>query len=273
MNEIERRSYLGAMGIEVFYLKQPLALAKRSPSYLFPQDVVETEELINKSSGLHPKTTLAKVNTRSELAKIRLELNPTAARKTETKSESTAVPAKEVPSNPAVEEEDIGPNSTEGLVPSTGSLQFKLQYFVLNNTVAVLDEQPYAQTGRPDGDRLDLLRNILSALNIDYSQCDFRAETIAWPLETEMEFDELPEKAAEQMLRGFIAQKHQSHRFQHLLVFAGSLESLFEESRDSLETGFSIVITSSLSAMLAYPELKRQVWQQLKPLVPILANS
>ena len=276
MNEIERRSYLGAMGVEVFYLKQSLARAKRSPNYLFPEEaeggVGVSNELLNPGVGISSDNKLAKENTRSELAKIRLGLNPTTAQKTETGFEPAAAPVEAAAQVRGPRQEDVAPSIIEDSSPSVGDLQFKLHYFVLNDKVAILDEQPYAQTGKPDRDRLDLLRNILTALNVDYSQCDFRADTITWPLETEMEFDELPDKAAEQMLRGFIAQKYQSHGFQYLLVFAGSLESLLEKGKESVESGFSMIITSSLSAMLAYPELKRQVWQQLKPLIPTLAK-
>ena len=276
MNEIERRSYLDAMGVPVFYLKKPIAHAKRSPVYAIPAESLDGAVI---SSGVRPAGANSRAgnrqggdNSHSELAKIRLELLSPAI----VKSDKGAAPAKETVKEASVviAEQVVGSTPVLGkeLQASTSSLQFKLSYYVINSRMAIVDEQPYAQNDTPERARLELLRNILTALEVDYSHCDFQAETISWPLEAEMEFDESPDEAAEQMLNGFIAQKHHSHGFQHLLVFAGSLEALLEERQVTMAAGFSMTITSSLSAMLAYPELKRQVWQQLKPLIPTLAT-
>jgi hypothetical protein len=278
MNEIERRSYLDAMGVAVFYLKAPIAHAKSSPSYLIPDEplLVEFEsalELPPTSRTFGADSGQNTENTRSELAKIRQELKSPAVVKPTVSAKPLKTLAKEVPAVPARQEPRIARRAADDAQTQSSALRFKLNYYVINGTTAIVDEQPYVQAGLPDRDRLDLLRNILAALEVDYSHCDFQAETIAWPLETEMEFDESPDKAAEQMLRGFIAQKLRSHGFKHLLVFAGSLETLFDENRSSIASEFSMTITSSLSAMLAYPDLKRQVWQQLKPLIPLLAAT
>lgn len=271
MNEIARRSYLNTMGVEVFYLKQPIPLAGKSPAYLFPsefsQEFESSTEMPSIGEPVDKGRERSKENARSEIAKIRLGLDSQAAAKLEVAETS----AKEVPVVTAKQEKTLEPVAAKEGAAHTSALRFKLNYFVLNTTTAIIDEQPYAQSTNPDRDRLDLLRNILTALEVDHAHCSFRAETIAWPLEADMEFDESPDAAAEQMLRGFIAQKHRSHGFKHLLVFAGSLEALLEANKSSLAAEFSMTITSSLSAMLAYPDLKRQVWQQLKPLIPLLA--
>ncbi len=276
MNELTRRSYLKAMDIAVFYLKQPLVHAKNSPIYLLPDEsevaqqtpsakLLPHVELPNKTTKAGPAKGLG----HSELAKIRLELKtPTAAKPeslTALKQAGLEVPV--VSAQP----QDSGAGAvTQVGAKQSNSLRFKLNYYLVNSVLAIVDEQPYAQTEIPDGDRLELLKNILTALDVDCSQCEFKAESIAWPLAAEMDFDESPDEAAEQMLNGFVAQKHRSHGFKHLLVFAGSLEPLFEANKTSLAAGFSMTITSSLSAMFAYPDLKRQVWQQLKPLIPVL---
>lgn len=277
MNEIARRSYLNAMGVAVFYLKQPLVHAKSSPAYSIPDE----REIADKapSSGLLSNVELpskaavagqAKGYGHSELAKIRLELKTPAAAKRDTATSLGSKTGQEVPVVIAQQQESGAPRSAGAGAIQSNSLRFKLNYYMINSSIAIVDEQPHAQTEISDGDRLELLRNILTALEVDYSRCDFKAESIAWPLPTQMEFDESPDDAAEQMLNGFVAQKHRSHGFKHLLVFAGSLESLLEANKASLAAGFSMTITSSLSAMFAYPDLKRQVWQQLKPLIPVL---
>ena len=277
MNEIQRRSYLDAMGVAVFYLKQPIPHAKQSPIYLIPEETLEPID-----SGLDLKLAAApssrgneqsKETAHSELARIRQQLQTSVEVSPEDKAaiEETAVKLAEAP---VANQEVSGTEDTkEDVQAGAGSLQFKLNYYVINGSVAVLDEQPYAQAGRSDRERLDLLRNILAALEVDYTNCDFKAETIAWPLEPDMIFEESADTAAQQMLNGFVAQKHRSHGFEHLLVFAGSLEALLEENKGAMAAHFSMTITSSLSALLAYPELKRQVWQQLKPLIPLLARA
>jgi hypothetical protein len=92
--------------------------------------------------------------------------------------------------------------------------------------------------------------------------------------------------AAQQILRGFIAQRHGARKFSNLLVFAGQIEAILAESgvvdagdgeglQDFVQMpqGYHMTLTSTLSAMLAYPMLKRQVWAHMQPLKKRLAAA
>ena len=76
------------------------------------------------------------------------------------------------------------------------------------------------------------------------------------------------------MLAGFIRKKLQEASFENLLVFTDTISDFFirrekaESIRDYFnETeGFHLTISQSLDTMLAHPDLKRDVWQQLQPL-------
>lgn len=261
MNEIERKSYLEAMGVSVYYLKSPLAHGKKSPRYLLP--ALSTDELVSDTSPAPPASQqrgaprVTKASSRAALQKLRADLQPVSKRdefdrlKSDRQEESKAT---------------ASPVTVDTAVQPPAELRFTLDYFVINGAVAIVDERPHAQVNSSDQSRLELLRNILAALNMDFSTCEFKAETIVWPLVADMEFEESPAKAAQQMLNGFITQKLRSHGFKQLIIFAGSTELLFEEYKEGVDPKITVTITASLSAMLNYPHLKRQVWQQLKPL-------
>lgn len=273
MNELQRQAYLKAMDIQPFYLKQSLAAAKASPVYDLPRDSDAEDQPVRPVSPLGGGAEKAAVESSAKpvgLTELKLELkqlNEGAGKKPLQKKADTAA-------NPVVEEADPDPvPAPKSVDESTGELTFKIRYYRITEQIAVIDECPYAREDDRKDDKLTLLKAILSALKIHWQDCDFHFESFSWPIDADMEFEEGSQEAALQMLNGFIAQRQTVDKFENLLVFAGQLETILASTEQSQGREYSTTVTSSLSAMLSYPLLKRQVWTQLQPLKRRLASA
>ena len=154
------------------------------------------------------------------------------------------------------------------------ALRFSLNYYFLNEKLAVLEEIALSGSQFNRKDNLNLLRNILLALGVGTENQRFDAESISWPVAEGFSIPADQESAARFMLAGFIRRKSQEASFENLLVFTDTISDFFirrgkaERIRDYFnETeGFHLTISQSLDTMLTHPDLKGDVWQQLQPL-------
>ena len=159
-------------------------------------------------------------------------------------------------------------------------LRFSLRYYRINAQLSVVNELPHLQSATDSDAAISLLRNILQALNTDCSACDFSSDSFDWPLVAGLPMDTEPTRAAHQALGGYLAMRKKQDGFQNLLVFAGKIDELLVrdtkkgEERDYLvrDAAYHLTVTSSLQAMLSYPLLKKEVWQQLQALRERLKN-
>lgn len=282
MNEYQRQAYLKVMDIQPFYLKQALPAAKASPSYDYPQDIHKLDELVSpagvqpsagsaarQSSGQEGLAESPAVHRDSSrpvgLSDLKAELRQ-ATGKSPVKLRENEKPLKDIAASTAVA-------SAEAEI--SNEFNFKIRYFYINEQLAVIDELPYAQVDAGTDVRIELLKAILSALKVNWSDSDFHTESFSWPIDSPMEIEGDSKAAAQQILKGFIAQRHAAHKFNNLLVFAGQLEAILAEPegtsgnpQDFLQVpqNYHMTLTSTLSAMLSYPLLKKQVWAHLQPL-------
>jgi hypothetical protein len=283
MNEFQRQAYLKVMDIQPFYLKKVLPAAKASPSYDYPQDIQEVGGLASSQvpaqaagavSGLaFGQENLARDGNRPVgLSGLKAELRQTTGKSGGKLARETEKPVKQDPAPmPSVEAE----------VEVAAEFNFKIRYFHINDQLAVIDELPYAKGDEGSDAKVALLKAILSALKVNWSDSDFRTESFSWPIDSPMNTDGDSKLAAQQILKGFIAQRHGARKFNNLLVFAGQIEAILAEpgvvdagasDGDGLQDfvqmpqGYHTTLTSTLSAMLSYPLLKRQVWAHLQPL-------
>lgn len=288
MNEFQRQAYLKVMDIQPFYLKKVLPAAKASPSYDYPQDLQELKELTSpqdpaQTSGVVPglafgQENLARDGTRPVgLSGLQAELRQATGKSAGKLARDTEKPRKQDPAlMPSVETE----------LEVAAEFNFKIRYFHINDQLAVIDELPYAKGDEGSDSKIALLKAILSALKVNWSDSDFRIESFSWPIESPMYTDGDSKLAAQQILRGFIAQRHGARKFSNLLVFAGQVEAILAEPgvanvgvgesiQDFVQMpqGYHMTLTSTLSAMLSYPLLKRQVWAHLQPLKKRLAAA
>ena len=131
------------------------------------------------------------------------------------------------------------------------------------------------QSAHSRDESLHLLRNILRALNIDVEAEALTPELFSWPLIEGMAEEDSSTNAARQALKGFIAGRKDQDGFKNLILFAGVIDDLLvgperaENRRDYQieDSDIFITITQSLQFMLSFPELKKDVWHQLQPVL------
>jgi hypothetical protein len=290
MNEFQRQAYLKVMDIQPFYLKKVLPAAKASPSYDYSQDIQELEGLASaqepaKTAGVVSGLAFGEENLARDgnrpvgLSGLKAELRQATGKSLGKLARETEKPVEQDPSTmPSVAAE----------VEVAAQFNFKIRYFHINDQLAVIDELPYAKGDEGSDAKIALLKAILSALKVNWSDSDFRTESFSWPIESPMHTDGNSKLAAQQILKGFIAQRHGARKFSNLLVFAGQIEAILAESGvvdagagdgDGLQDfvqmpqGYHMTLTSTLSAMLSYPLLKKQVWAHLQPLKERLAAA
>jgi hypothetical protein len=291
MNEYQRQAYLKVLDIQPFYLKKALPAAKASPSYDYPQSSYEsgtsaspaavllgTGSAARRSSGQENSAVSTGAGRDSNrpvgLSDLKAQLRQ-ATGKSSINLRENEMPAAQV-------DEPIA--SVEG--ETATEFNFKIRYFYINEQLAVIDELPYAQGDEESGVKIELLKAILSALKVNWSDSDFRTESFSWPIDSQMEIDGDSKLAAQQILKGFIAQRYAVHKFKNLLVFAGQIEAILTEPMSEgggaaenpqdfiqMPQNYHMTLTSTLSAMLSYPLLKKQVWAHLQPLKKRLAAA
>lgn len=290
MNELQRQAYLKVMDIQPFYLKKELSAAKASPNYDYPQAIlaetpassaavqqVEASSALQSSGPAASSGVLREGNRPVGLTDLKAELKQ-AAGKIQAKPRETE--------KPSVQDIESAVPATAVEAETAAEFNFKIRYFHINEQLAVIDELPYAQGDEGAEVKVDLLKAILSALKVNWSESDFRTESFSWPIDSPMAIEGDSKLAAQQILKGFIAQRHGARKFDNLLVFAGQIEAILAEpinadieakaegtSQDFIQApqNYHMTLTSTLSAMLSYPLLKRQVWAQLQPLRKRLA--
>ena len=260
MNESQRQAYLRALGIQQYFPRMPVAGAKSSaPPELTSMPEIDMADLevldaeVEIQQAEQATVGLAREQTKPEAAPQAGELNQ--QQKTAEKNPAPAL--------------------------SVDELKFSLRYYRINDRFAVIDEIPHLQENTDQVDAITLLKSILLALDIDSSNCEFKAERLSWPLAEELstQYDQVAN--AKNALLGFIKIRQEIDNFSNLLVFAGLIEELLlvqddkTEKRDYRvgESDYFITLTSSLQSMLAFPLLKRDVWQQLQPLRHRLSSS
>jgi hypothetical protein len=261
MNESQRQAYLSAMGIQPYYPRRPLAAAKPSPRYEFDPDRLSTTGTVvtTPARPIRDSQPEPKPATRTTSAP-RAPVVPVSAQPLARKEPTAAVPA--------------------DTAAAADALRFRLHYYRISESLAVIDEVPHQQARNEAGSSLSLLHGILKALGVECGEVTFEPELFHWPLAEGMAMKNDPAVEARKALQGFITMRQQTDRFKHLIIFAGQVEEVLGSAsqplnRDAMaESGsYYVTITHSLQSMLAYPVLKRDVWAHLQPLRKRLADA
>ena len=260
MNESQRNVYLSAMGIDVYYPRAILPGAKPSPAYEF--DLIEQGQSLPIESSFVPEEESEDPNTQLEIAENQ---NPETESIKQEVSVLTELDAK-VDRTEAEQPEQIKDEESS-------ELRFSLRYFRVTDSVAVIDEYPLQQSADSRDKSLHLLRNILRALNIEVEVLS--PELSSWPLIEGLTEETDSANAAKQALQGFIAGRQEQDGFKNLIVFVGVIDDLLvgperaENRRDyQIENSDTfITITQSLQSMLSFPDLKKDAWHQLQPVL------
>ncbi|MFL2855579.1 MAG: hypothetical protein ACJZ8E_04250 [Pseudohongiellaceae bacterium] len=263
MNESQRKVYLSAMGIDVYYPRAILPGAKPSPAYEF--DLIEEGQTL-------PIDSSSVQEEENKAPDTQLEIAENGSAETESIEQEAAVragPDAKVDLIEAAQPEQIKE------VEESGELRFALRYYRVTDSVAVIDEYPLQQSAHSRDESLHLLRNILRALNIEVEVEVLSPELFSWPLIEGLTEETDSANAAKQALQGFIAGRQEQDGFKNLIVFVGVIDDLLvgperaENCRDyQIENSDTfITITQSLQSMLSFPDLKKDAWHQLQPVL------
>ena len=295
MNELQRQAYLKVMGIQTYFPKAVLVGAKPSPHYEFPPAAMEQPDRTAEKqlrAGISIRQQLAETNpaargTGEKAAQHPGEAGSRGGRQPATTGSGQAGETPQVKklaanasarsSQEPAQEEKLKSTATSEESSNGGDvneLRFKLRYFRISEQLAVIDEVPHQKSERLDKADLALFRAILAALKLDTSTLEFRSETFAWPLAENLIMKNDPAEEAKRALSGFVQMRQETDGFSNLLVFAAQTDSLLVKQEngsdirdfEATNSNYFITVTSSLHSMLAYPALKRDVWEQLQPL-------
>ena len=251
MNESHRIAYLNAMGIDQYYPRRELPRAKPSPHFEFDAEPEPTSPLPAAATKLQAK---AKASSRLQALK------------------DEPAPVEPVPNIPApprrTSTRKIATEST-----AAAKLSFVLDYYAINNVLAVLVDRPPQIAREQQQQAAELLQGILRAV-LPVAPADLpRPENFSWPLLATMAGDR-SEQSAARALHGFIRSKQERDGFANLVVFSEQLGPLLQQAQAAAAdfpatfTGRELRLTlcHSLSSMLALPEMKRETWQGLQAL-------
>ncbi|MDO9317791.1 MAG: hypothetical protein Q7V56_06295 [Gammaproteobacteria bacterium] len=160
--------------------------------------------------------------------------------------------------------------------------RFAFAYFPVSEELAVINELPWAKSASVSPACRQLLAGMLRALGMPSDERALTSMVFTWPLLEGPDIEQ-GEESARQTLAGFLARRLKLRPVRYLLVLAEqSTGYLFpadfdwQQGRGGLQRhplfDMNLVVTRSLNAMDAVPDLKREVWQAMQPLRLALAN-
>ena len=296
MNELQRQAYLRELGIQTYFPRRALPGAK--PSRLFGASVLgagmteaDPSPQYGRDQGarlladigvpnvpgmstIAPATNAPATNT----SKVISDVDPVAAVQT-----APAMPedrARKVATAPAPVPTPAAPVTVS---VSAAPPRFAFAYFPVSEELAVISELPWAKSAAVSPACRQLLAGMLRALGMLADERALTSMVFTWPL---MEGPDIEQGAesARQTLAGFLARRLKLRPVRYLLVLAEqSTGYLFPADFDwQQERGgllqhphfdMKVVVTRSLNAMDAVPDLKREVWQAMQPLRQALASQ
>ena len=290
MEETSRQAYLRAMGVQVYFPRYVLDGAKASPEYDFlatPELSVGTSKPPEPPEPSEPgkvaplESSLPSApSTHQEIPRFRsknpdrpvIDLGYHAKERTRGVSVNQK-PVASASGAPESEAAAVKPQvrGRREAVSVTGTMRFDLGYFMTARGVAILYEIPPLAKDEDKARAKKLLSAILLACGLNADQHSPRPvhEAFNWPLENDLGLSS-SDQAGAAALAGFIRRRHDGDRFEELIVFAGVVEPLIAEI--ALNMPFKQTLLASLSAMLSFASLKREVWADLQPVLARIEN-
>lgn len=262
MNELQRQAYLRELGIQSYFPRRALPGGK-APR-LFGASVLGVEDA-EAGPSRPARDQGARLLADAGLPKMPVAVESKVESRVESKIESAPVPV------PALVSVSVAPP------------RFAFAYFPVSEELAVINELPWAKSASVSPACRQLLAGMLRALGMPSDERALTSMVFTWPLLEGPDIDQ-GEESARQTLAGFLARRHKLRPVRHLLVLAEqSAGYLFpadfdwQQGRGGLQRhplfDMQLVVTRSLNAMEAVPDLKREVWQAMQPLRLALANQ
>lgn len=257
--EGQRQAYLRELGIQSYFPRRALPGAKPSPRYVTgnlarpEQEGLAVESNVQRLSALIGSPPLS-----SEVSRDSTIPSPVVA----TPDARAAVVVTSPTPRPIPEQ--IASEAT----------RFAFAYFPISEQLAVINELPWAKSAAVSPACRQLLAAILKALSVPCDEKSLTSMVFTWPLTEGPDFDGSAQ-SARHTLDGFLARRFKLRPVRYLLVLAEqSAEFLFPAQFEWRQEGMKlhphheveVIVTRSLNAMDAVPDIKRSVWQALQPL-------
>jgi hypothetical protein len=273
MDEIRRQAYLQAMGIDNYF-------HRRTVSAVHPPELLKRESVINNNAlrdGKPARIEAEAVAKPIKHSQAEETLSNTVSIKDLVHQQNeTDAPVKmhkeEVASSTSQQPDESQSQDAES---ETQELRFCIQFYAINDRLAVINEIPYLHNTWEDKNIRDLLLAILKALDLELPLLE-APQVFHWPLGSDGNADAARMPEALLTLEGFMRKRLESRQYTNLLIFAGQCAELFQDE-DNLNKIFSgtqakIIATESLHAMLRVPVLKKQVWEDIRALQGSLSD-
>ena len=262
--EGHRLAYLQEMGIQAYFPRRPLPGARPSARYAdLPSALAAQTSQADEPTGTAEQVlqVLAAVETAPEPAPVR--------------PESVAPPVVRVAEPvqaPVREEAKVESAAGHEAASAQETVKFAFAYIPVNEHLAVISELPWTRSASLSPSCRKLLADILRALGLPVQEPHLNPMIFTWPLfeDVQMQGD-----SARHTLEGFLARRLKLQPVRYLFIFAEQAapylfpvdaepvrETFFRHPRFEVE----VCVTHSLNAMDAVRELKRPVWDLLKPL-------
>lgn len=271
-SESQRMAYLKVMGVQPYFPRRPLPGARPVSHY--------AENVLRQSPEREGSNSRARASAQDVLNLLEAKPLSTAVqappKTTQAKPDVSPLtpvtaPAAPLKAAPVVQELPVSEAET---VLEGEEVRFVFAYFPINEHFAVINELPWGNAASVSTSCRKLLADILKALGVDVPERNLNPMVFTWPLFEGAPAD-LDSENARQTLEGFVAKRLRLLPVKTLLVLAEqSAQLLFP--RDFLRTQgpriqhprheVEVVLTHSLNAMEAVPDLKRVVWKTLQPL-------
>lgn len=283
--EEQRLAYLRELGIQSYFPRRALPGAKPSPRYVTgklavpePEKVLVTDNVQRLAALVGASSAAGSADARR--APSRSEPGPTVA-VTPSTPRKTMDPA---PAAATAESADVASTAAPAPMPSQvvqEETRFAFAYFPINEELAVINELPWAKSAAVSPACRQLLAAILKALSVPCDEKSLTSMVFTWPLAEGPDFDRSAQ-SARHTLDGFLARRFKLRPVRYLLILAEqSAEFLFPAQFDWRQEGMrphphhavDVIVTRSLNAMDAMPDIKRSVWQALQPLRAALVES
>jgi len=282
MKETQRIAYLRQMGYQQYYSRFVLPGAKASVidmAELADSESAKTARPARKSIGDQDEVKRRGVKSVQSGARDQAQVTKSGVAGSATPSKPGASRAAELPVSNR-QETRLAPDaaaetSATDTQANTESLRFNLQFYRINEQLAVVNEAPHQLRGKDNKDAVGLLKNILLALGVDQqSASSLQADGFQWPIAEGLDAGSDPKHAAKLALQGFISQRHEQFGFDNLLLLTAQLSPMLTAAggKQTLgdlkpqESAYTVTLSHSLQAMLAHPELKREAWMHMQAL-------
>lgn len=281
--EAERLYYLQALGISTYYPRFILPGAAPSAACLLAGPGIAPEPVVEPKAAAEVAITLKQAEAPADTAHAASNKQPvhdvdTAAlvsalaplKSLNKKPESNKPESNKPESSKAAKLQEVAGDPV-------GQLQFQMLLVAAGKNMAVCNQIPYLAKGVLNNKEQLLLQNLLRWLGTAV-QTHITPRRFTWPLPglAAVSREVSGRAIAGKGLHNFMEQARQELGFSHLLLMgSNSIECLeeFQHSAPGSLPDWHLVTTHSLSEMLAFPELKKTVYQHLLPLHARLAEA